>query len=186
MVLPDHEISRRDMIRPFAEGGRRPGIISYGLTSYGYDIRTGEDFYIFNNARHGVVDPKRFDSRHVSLATIESQDESRFVVLPPHGFALCESLEVVTVPRDLHVLCVGKSTYARCGLIVNVTPLEPEWSGTITLELSNTTPLPLRVYVNEGIAQLVFLKASDLCRVSYADKRGKYQNQHAVTFARVD
>lgn len=188
-VLCDTQIRELIGIEPFAEGTKRPGHVSYGVSSYGYDIRVGTRFQIFTpTPRTGgitVVDPKHFDP-HLFVEIDTSENGTDHVVIPPNSFALCETVERVSVPRDVLVLCVGKSTYARCGLIVNVTPLEPEWRGKITLEISNTTPLPARVYANEGIAQLVFLKADRVCAVSYADKRGKYQDQAGLTLPKVD
>jgi len=188
-VLCDTQIRELIGIEPFAEGEKRPGRVSYGLSSYGYDVRVGTRFKVFTptppTGGVTVVDPKRFDeSLFVSVDT-EALGVDH-VVIPPNSFALAETVETVRVPRDVMVVCVGKSTYARCGIIVNVTPLEPEWRGRITLEISNTTPLPARVYANEGLAQLVFLKADRVCAVSYADKQGKYQDQQGLTLPRVD
>ena len=188
-VLCDSQIRELVTIEPFAAAEKREGKISYGVSSYGYDIRVGTRFKIFTpTPRHGdiaVVDPKRFsDDMMVEVDT--KVTGSDYVIIPPNSFALCETVEYIEVPRDVLVLCVGKSTYARCGLIVNVTPLEPEWRGKVTLEISNTTPLPARVYANEGIAQLVFLKADMVCEKSYADKAGKYQDQEGLTLPKVD
>ncbi len=192
-VLCDTQIRELIGIEPFAEGERRPGRVSYGVSSYGYDVRVGTRFKIFTptprTGRVHVVDPKQFDEN--LFVDIETQGAlggtgMDHVVIPPNSFALAETLETFRIPRGVLALCVGKSTYARCGLIVNVTPLEPEWRGKVTLEISNTTPLPAKVYANEGIAQLVFLKADRVCAVSYADKRGKYQDQCGLTLPRVD
>lgn len=194
-VLCDTQIRELIGIEPFEEARKRPGIISYGVSSYGYDVRVGTKFQIFTPTPRGggvaVVDPKRFDDRF--MVAVDTQDAdgqdgrpTDHVIIPPNSFALCETVEWFAIPRDVLVLCVGKSTYARCGLIVNVTPLEPEWRGKITLEISNTTPLPAKVYANEGIAQLVFLRADRVCAVSYADKSGKYQDQGGLTLPRVD
>ncbi len=188
-VLCDSQIRELIRIEPFEEAVKRPGKISYGVSSYGYDVRVGTHFKIFTpTPRTGgitVVDPKHFsDALMVHVDTAELGTDH--VVIPPNSFALCETIEVFEIPRDVLALCVGKSTYARCGLIVNVTPLEPEWRGKVTLEISNTTPLPARVYANEGIAQLVFLKAEMVCEKSYADKGGKYQDQGGLTLPRVD
>ena len=188
-VLCDTQIRELIGIEPFADGAKRPGRISYGVSSYGYDVRVGSRFKIFTPTPVGggvaIVDPKRFDDRFmVTVDTAETGADH--VIIPPNSFALCETVEVIDVPRDVLVLCVGKSTYARCGLIVNVTPLEPEWRGKVTLEISNTTPLPAKVYADEGIAQFVFLKADRVCSVSYADKAGKYQDQSGLTLPRVD
>lgn len=195
-VLCDTQIKRLIRIEPFAEGVKRPGSVSFGVSSYGYDVRVGSRFKIFTpTPRSGeiaIVDPKNFtDDLFVEVdASINAHKpgwgREGGVVIPPNSFALCETIETFAIPRDVLVLCVGKSTYARCGLIVNVTPLEPEWRGKITIEISNTTPLPAKVYANEGIAQLVFLKADQVCAVSYADKNGKYQDQGGLTLPRVD
>ena len=188
-VLCDSQIRELITIKPFAEATKRPGRVSYGVSSYGYDIRVGTRFKIFTpTPRTGgitIVDPKAFSPElFVEIDTAETGADH--VIIPPNSFALCETVEWLDIPRDVLVLCVGKSTYARCGLIVNVTPLEPEWRGKITLEISNTTPLPAKVYANEGIAQLVFLKADQVCECSYADKKGKYQDQEGLTLPRVD
>ena len=169
-----------DMINPFSEKQVREGVISYGLSSYGYDLRVADEFKIFTNVNSTVVDPKKFDAR--SFVSLDAD----VCVVPPNSFALARSVEYFKIPRDVLTICVGKSTYARCGIIVNVTPFEPEWEGFVTLEISNTTPLPAKVYANEGIAQLVFLKADRVCAVSYADKAGKYQDQGGLTLPRVD
>ncbi len=188
-VLCDEQIRELVRIEPFERGERRPGKISYGVSSYGYDVRVGPTFKIFTpTPKSGgitVVDPKNFtDDLFVEVNCDDHKTDH--VIIPPNSFALCETVEFFEIPRDCLVICVGKSTYARCGLIVNVTPLEPEWRGKITLEISNTTPLPARVYANEGIAQLVFLKADQVCSVSYADKAGKYQDQAGLTLPKVD
>jgi dCTP deaminase len=174
-VLPDWQIQRDIKIEPFAEGAARPGVISYGVTSYGYDVRVGRKFKVFTNARCAVVDPKAFDP--ASFVDIEGD----FCLIPPNSFALAETVEYLEVPRDVICVCIGKSTYARIGIIVNVTPLEPEWRGRVTIEISNTTPLPAKIYANEGIAQILFLRTEDVCKVSYADKKGKYQDQKGLT-----
>jgi len=174
-VLPDWMIERDITIEPFAEGSYRPGAISFGVTSYGYDVRVGRKFKIFTNARCVTVDPKHFDPQ--SFVDIEGD----FCLIPPNSFALAETVEYLEIPRDVLCVCVGKSTYARCGIIVNVTPLEPEWRGKVTIEISNTTPLPAKIYAGEGIAQILFLKAEAPCRTSYADKKGKYQDQTGLT-----
>ncbi len=198
-VLCDTQIRELIGIEPFAEGERRAGRISYGVSSYGYDVRVGTRFKIFTPTPRGggmaIVDPKAFSDDFMVEVDLERasppqasslKPQAQFVIIPPNSFALCETVEEFDIPRDVLVLCVGKSTYARCGLIVNVTPLEPEWRGKVTLEISNTTPLPAKVYANEGIAQLVFLKADRVCAVSYADKKGKYQNQAGLTLPKVD
>jgi len=250
-VLADTQIRELVRIEPFSEAQKREGRISYGLSSYGYDVRVGTRFRIFTptpaSGDIAVVDPKRFSEEMMVEVDVgragvspayegmapggagvspahegpahttngRGQDapsngswrghdapspeagggsEARSpngkgknsVIIPPNSFALCETVEFIEVPRDVLVICVGKSTYARCGIIVNVTPLEPEWRGRVTLEISNTTPLPARIYANEGIAQLVFLKADRVCSTSYADKAGKYQDQEGLTLPRVD
>jgi dCTP deaminase len=174
-VLPDWQIARDIKIEPFAEGLSRAGTISYGVSSYGYDVRVGRHFKVFTNARCAVVDPKNFDP--ASFVDIESD----FCLIPPNSFALAETIEQFEIPRDVVAICVGKSTYARCGIIVNVTPLEPEWRGRVTIEISNTTPLPAKIYAGEGIAQILFLRTEAVCQTSYADKKGKYQDQKGLT-----
>lgn len=167
------------MIDPFVDRQQREGAISYGLSSYGYDMRVADEYKIFTNVRSAIVDPKDFsDDSFVDY-------QGAICVIPPNSFVLARSMEYFRIPRSILTLCVGKSTYARCGLIVNVTPLEPEWEGYVTLEISNTTPMPARVYSNEGIAQVIFLEADESCEVSYADKRGKYQRQHGLTLPRL-
>lgn len=192
-VLADRQIRELIRIEPFEEGHRRPGKVSYGVSSYGYDVRVGTRFKIFTpTPRTGgvaIVDPKRFSDDlfvEIDTASLNGGQGTDHVVIPPNSFALCETVEWFDIPRDVLVICLGKSTYARCGLIVNVTPLEPEWRGRITIEISNTTPLPAKVYANEGIAQLVFLRADQVCERSYADKAGKYQDQVGLTLPRVD
>ena len=194
-ILCDSQIREMNEIKPFEAGSKRPGRISFGLSSYGYDIRVGTRFKIFTpTPRSGgvtLVDPKAFsDDLFVEIDTSQRRNADGspcdHVVIPPNSFALCETVETIHVPRDVLVICLGKSTYARCGLIVNVTPLEPEWRGKVTLEISNTTPLPAKVYANEGIAQLVFFKAAKTCERSYADKGGKYQDQTGLTLPKVD
>lgn len=174
-VLADWQITSGIKIEPFAEGVSRPGVVSYGVTSYGYDVRVGRRFKVFTNVRCGVVDPKNFDS--ASFVDVESDA----CLIPPNSFALAETVEYLEIPRDVIAICVGKSTYARCGIIVNVTPLEPEWRGKVTIEISNTTPLPAKIYAGEGIAQILFLKGDAVCRTSYQDKKGKYQDQAGLT-----
>src|SRR5262245_32923234 len=174
-VLADWQIEGGIKIEPLAEGAPRPGAISYGVTSYGYDVRVGRRFKVFTNARCAVVDPKNFDP--ASFVDIEGDH----CLIPPNSFALAETVEYLEIPRDILCLCIGKSTYARIGIIVNITPLEPEWRGKITIEISNTTPLPAKVYAGEGIAQILFLRAEEICRTSYADKKGKYQDQKGLT-----
>ena len=173
-VLPDWMIERDVKIVPFAPSQARPGVISYGVTSYGYDVRVDRNFKVFTNARCAVVDPKAFDP--ASFVDIVGD----YCLIPPNSFALAETIEYLEIPRDVIAVCVGKSTYARCGIIVNVTPLEPEWRGRVTIEISNTTPLPAKVYANEGIAQMLFFRAEAVCHTSYADKKGKYQDQRGL------
>ncbi|MBL8876349.1 MAG: dCTP deaminase [Phycisphaerae bacterium] len=190
-VLSDRQIRKLVKIEPFEDAKKRPGKISYGVSSYGYDVRVGTHFKIFTPATHSgdiaVVDPKAFsDDMMIEVDVASRPADKQYVIIPPNSFALCETVEYLDVPRDVLAICVGKSTYARCGLIVNVTPLEPEWRGKVTLEISNTTPLPARVYANEGVAQLIFLQADDICEKSYADKGGKYQDQGGLTLPKVD
>src|SRR5918996_376438 len=171
--------AERRMIDPFAEGQSREGVISYGVSSYGYDMRVANEFKIFTNALSAVVDPKSFDSR----SFLEFSGD--VCIVPPNSFALARSVEYFRIPRNVLTVCVGKSTYARCGIITNVTPFEPEWEGFVTLEISNTTPLPARIYANEGIAQVLFFTADEAPLVSYKDKKGKYQSQTGVTLPRL-
>jgi dCTP deaminase len=167
------------MIEPFEDRQVREGVVSYGLSSYGYDIRVADEFKVFTNINSTVVDPKNFDAR--SFVDIKAD----VCIIPPNSFALAKTVEYFRIPRDVLTVCVGKSTYARCGLIVNVTPFEPEWEGFVTLEISNTTPLPAKVYANEGIAQVLFFQSDEPCEVSYADKKGKYQKQQGLTLPRL-
>ncbi len=164
------------MIHPFVDGQVSKGVISYGVSSYGYDIRVGRDFKVFTNTFGAVVDPKNFDPK--AFVDIVTDD---FITVPPNSFALARTVEYFKIPRNVITLCVGKSTYARCGIIVNVTPFEPEWEGFVTLEISNTTPLPAKIYANEGIAQVLFFESDQVCAVSYADKKGQYQKQGEIT-----
>lgn len=163
-----------DMIVPFVDHQIREGVISYGISSYGYDIRVADEYKIFTNVYSAVVDPKLFDKRSM----IDFKGD--VCVIPPNSFALARTIEYFHIPRSVLTICLGKSTYARCGIIVNVTPFEPEWEGYVTLEISNTTPLPAKIYSNEGIAQVIFFEADDICEISYADKKGKYQKQHSI------
>src|SRR5947208_9614603 len=174
-VLADWQIQSEVKIEPFGAGAARPGVISYGVSSYGYDVRVGRHFKVFTNALCAVVDPKNFDP--TSFVDVEGD----YCLIPPNSFALAETVEYLEIPRDIIAICVGKSTYARIGIIVNVTPLEPEWRGKVTIEISNTTPLPAKVYAGEGIAQILFFRADAVCRTSYADKAGKYQDQAGLT-----
>jgi len=182
-ILCDQQIRRLVKIEPFEKAQKRPGAVSYGVTSYGYDVRVGTQFKIFTNVNSEVVDPKNFSAR--SFVDVDASKQG-FVLIPPNSFALCETVEYFEIPRDMLAICVGKSTYARCGIIVNVTPLEPEWKGKITIEISNTTPLPAKIYANEGIAQIIFLRGEEVCELSYADKKGKYQDQPGLTLPKVD
>jgi dCTP deaminase len=182
-LLPDHEIRRlaqeMGMIEPFVEKQTRDGVISYGLSSFGYDARAADEFKIFTNIDNALVDPKNFSAQ----SFVDRKTD--ICVIPPNSFVLTRSVEYFRIPEDVLVICLGKSTYARCGLIVNVTPLEPGWEGHVTLEISNTTPLPARVYANEGVAQFLFFKGSSACEVSYADRKGKYMGQKGVTLPRL-
>jgi len=182
-LKPDHWIRKtaleQGMIEPFADSQVRDGVISFGISSYGYDIRVADEFKIFTNVYSAVVDPKHFDPN--SMVDFKGE----ICVIPPNSFALARTVEYFRIPRDVLTICLGKSTYARCGIIVNVTPFEPEWEGYVTLEISNTTPLPARIYANEGIAQVLFFQADEVCDVSYADKKGKYQKQEAIVLPKV-
>jgi dCTP deaminase len=171
--------AREGMIEPFEERQVRQGTISYGLSSYGYDLRIADEYKIFTNVNNSLVDPKAFDERSFVDFT------GPVCIVPPNSFALGRSVEYFRVPRNVLTICVGKSTYARCGIITNVTPLEPEWEGHVTLEISNTTPLPAKIYSFEGIAQVIFFESEDVCEVSYADRGGKYQSQRGVTLPRL-
>ncbi len=182
-ILADSQIEELVRIDPFERAVKRAGRISYGVSSYGYDVRVGVQFKIFTNVNSEVVDPKSFSPR--SFVDVDAS-KAGYVLIPPNSFALCETVEYFEIPRDMLAICVGKSTYARCGIIVNVTPLEPEWKGRVTIEISNTTPLPAKIYANEGIAQIIFLRGEQVCRTSYADKSGKYQDQPGLTLPRVD
>ena len=167
------------MIEPFVDDQVREGVISYGVSSYGYDVRVGDEFKVFTNVYNTVVDPKNFDSK--SFVDIRAD----VCIIPPNSFALASTIEYFRIPRDILTICLGKSTYARCGIIVNVTPFEPEWEGHVTLEISNTTPLPAKIYANEGIAQVLFFQSDEVCAVSYKDKKGKYQAQRGVTLPKL-
>lgn len=167
------------MIAPFSEKQVREGVISYGLSSYGYDLRVSDEFKIFTNVNSTVIDPKAFDER--SFVTMKADS----VVIPPNSFALARSVEYFRIPRNVLTICVGKSTYARCGIIVNVTPFEPEWEGFVTLEISNTTPLPARIYAMEGLCQILFFESDETCEISYADRKGKYQKQQGIVLPKL-
>ena len=177
-LKPDHWICKmaleKRMIEPFADSQIRDGVISYGVSSYGYDIRVTNEFKIFTNVYSTIVDPKQFDTR--SMVDYKGD----VCIIPPNSFALARTVEYFRIPRDVLTICLGKSTYARCGIIVNVTPFEPEWEGYVTLEISNTAPLPAKIYANEGIAQVLFFVADEQCVTSYADKKGKYQAQQTI------
>jgi dCTP deaminase len=167
------------MIEPFVDRQVREGVISFGVSSYGYDMRVADEFRIFTNVNSTTVDPKQFDAR----SFVEYKGE--VCIIPPNSFALGRSVEYFRIPRNVLTLCVGKSTYARCGIIVNVTPFEPEWEGYVTLEISNTTPLPARIYANEGLCQVIFFESDEECEVSYKDKKGKYQSQGGIVLPRI-
>src|SRR4030065_1346258 len=183
MIKSDKWIKRlaleKEMIKPFVEDQKRDGVISFCLSSYGYDIRVGDEFKIFTNINSTVVDPKDFD--HNSFIDFKGG----VCIIPPNSFALARSLEYFKMPRNVTGIVLGKSTYARCGIVTNFTPLEAEWEGYITIEISNTTPLPAKIYANEGIAQVLFLESDEDCMVSYADKKGKYQGQTGITLPRI-
>ncbi len=182
-IMPDHWIRRmaaeRGMIEPFVESQRREGTISFGLSSYGYDARVADEFKVFTNVDNALVDPKNFSE----AGFVTRQGAT--CIIPPNSFVLAHTVEYFRIPRDVLVICLGKSTYARCGIIVNVTPLEPGWEGHVTLEFSNTTPLPAKVYANEGACQFLFLQGNEPCEVSYADRAGKYMGQRGVTLPRL-
>jgi dCTP deaminase len=182
-LKPDHWIRdmalKQGMIEPFEAGQVRDGVISYGVSSYGYDIRVADEFMIFTNVHSAIVDPKHFDPR--SMINFKGD----VCVIPPNSFALARTIEYFRIPRSVLTVCLGKSTYARCGIIVNVTPFEPEWEGYVTLEISNTTPLPAKIYANEGIAQVLFFQADEECETSYADKKGKYQAQQTIVLPKL-
>ena len=177
-LKPDHWIRKmakeHKMIEPYVDTQERKGVISYGVSSYGYDLRVADEFKIFTNVFGATVDPKHFDPK--SMVDFSGD----ICIVPPNSFALARSIEYFRIPRGVLTICLGKSTYARCGIIVNVTPFEPEWEGFVTLEISNTTPLPARIYANEGLAQVLFFEADEPCDVSYADKKGKYQKQQSI------
>ena len=182
-LKPDHWIRKmaleQHMIEPFVDKQVRQGVISYGVSSYGYDIRVADEFMIFTNVHSAIVDPKNFDTKSMF------EFKGDVCVIPPNSFALSRTVEYFRIPRKVLTVCLGKSTYARCGLIVNVTPFEPEWEGYVTLEISNTTPLPAKIYANEGLAQVLFFEADEECEVSYADKKGKYQKQQSIVLPKL-
>lgn len=183
MILSDiwirEQAKKNGMIEPFVESQKREGMISYGLSSYGYDARCSPEFKIFTNVNNAVVDPKEFSPNSFV------DRETDVCIIPPNSFALARTVEYFRIPRDVLVICLGKSTYARCGIIVNVTPLEPEWEGHVTLEFSNTTPLPAKIYANEGVCQFLFFKGDQPCETSYKDRAGKYMGQKGVTLPRL-
>lgn len=182
-LKPDHWIRKmaveQRMIEPFIDKQVRQGVISYGVSSYGYDIRVADEFMIFTNVHSAIVDPKNFDPKSMF------EFKGDVCIIPPNSFALARTIEYFRIPRNVLTVCLGKSTYARCGLIVNVTPFEPEWEGYVTLEISNTTPLPAKIYANEGLAQVLFFEADEECDVSYADKKGKYQKQQSIVLPKL-
>ena len=168
-----------NMIRPFVESNIRQDVVSYGLSSYGYDIRVSDEYKIFTNVNNSIIDPKKFDDK--SFVNFKGD----VCVVPANSFALARSIEYFKIPRNVLTICLGKSTYARCGIIVNVTPFEPEWEGYVTLEISNTTPLPAKIYSNEGLCQVIFFESDEDCAVSYKDKSGKYQSQTGITLPKL-
>lgn len=182
-ILPDHEIRRlsqdHNMIEPFVESQKSKGMVSYGLSSFGYDARVSREFKVFHNMDSVIVDPKNFSTDSFV------EKETDVCIIPPNSFALARTVEYFRIPRDVLVVCLGKSTYARCGIIVNVTPLEPEWEGHVTLEFSNTTTLPAKIYANEGACQFLFYRGDSPCEVSYKDRSGKYMGQTGVTLPRI-
>jgi dCTP deaminase len=173
------QATKNGMISPFSEKQVKEGVISYGVSSYGYDLRVADEFKIFTNVNSAIIDPKNFDDR--SFVSVQGDS----IIVPPNSFALARSVEYFKIPRDVLTICVGKSTYARCGIIVNVTPFEPEWEGYVTLEISNTTPLPAKVYANEGLCQILFFQSDEVCETSYADRKGKYQNQVGIVLPKL-
>ena len=182
-LKPDHWIRKmaleQGMIEPFVDKQVRQGVISYGVSSYGYDVRVANEFKIFTNVFSATVDPKHFDTN--SMVDYVGD----VCVVPPNSFALARTVEYFRIPRKVRTVCLGKSAYGRCGIIVNVTPFEPEWEGFVTLEISNTTPLPAKIYANEGLAQVLFFEADDECEISYADKKGKYQKQQSIVLPKL-
>ncbi|MBI2759660.1 MAG: dCTP deaminase [Chloroflexi bacterium] len=182
-LKPDHWIRKmateQKMIEPFEDRQVRNGVISYGVSSYGYDVRVADEFKIFTNVFSATVDPKNFDTK--SMVDFIGD----VCIVPPNSFALARTVEYFRIPRNVLTVCLGKSTYARCGIIVNVTPFEPEWEGFVTLEISNTTPLPAKIYANEGLAQVLFFEADEECEISYADKKGKYQKQQSIVLPKL-
>lgn len=184
MIKPDTWIKEmaltHKMIEPFAEGQVRNGVISYGVSSYGYDMRLSDEFRVFDPKSDAAFDPKAPDSESFKAVKADGH-----IIIPARSFVLARSLEYFRIPRNILTICFGKSTYARCGVVVNVTPFEPEWEGFVTISISNTSPVPVKLYANEGIAQVLFLEAKEVCATSYADKRGKYQAQKEITHAKI-
>lgn len=186
-LLSDEEIkvlvAKHKMIHPYADQLVKQcddkKIVSYGTSSYGYDLRVADEFKVFTNVNSSIIDPKNF--KEDCFVDIKGP----FCIIPPNSFALARSVEYFRIPRNILTLCIGKSTYARCGIIVNVTPFEPEWEGYVTLEISNTTPLPAKIYSNEGLAQVLFFEAKNVCKISYADRKGKYMNQEGIVVPRI-
>lgn len=176
-----HMARKHKMIEPFVEKLIKKGKISYGLSSYGYDMRISDEFYIFHNAYPAeIIDPKNTKDNYFI------KHKGKICIIPPNSFVLARSLEYFCIPRNVLAIVLGKSTYARCGIIVNITPLEPDWTGYVVIEISNTTPLPAKIYANEGIAQVIFLEADESCKISYADRKGKYQGQKGITLPKID
>ncbi|NGX56042.1 MAG: Deoxycytidine triphosphate deaminase [Candidatus Anoxychlamydiales bacterium] len=185
-MLPDHlieKLANKGMIEPFVKTqikySEDKKLVSYGLSSYGYDLRVADEFKVFTNVYNSIIDPKNFSED--SFVNIKAPT----CIIPPNSFALARSIEYFRIPRNLITICIGKSTYARCGIIVNVTPFEPEWEGYVTLEISNTTPLPAKIYANEGLAQVLFFEAKETCLISYADRKGKYMKQRGIVIPRI-
>ena len=182
-IRPDRWIRemcrKHNMIEPFEENQVREGVISYGVSSYGYDVRIADEFKIFTNVNSTIVDPKQIDP--ASMVDFKG----RVAIVPPNSFALGRTIEYFRIPRNVMTICLGKSTYARCGIITNVTPFEPEWEGHVTLEISNTTPLPAKIYAHEGIAQVLFFESDEACETCYRDRKGKYQAQRGITLPRL-
>ena len=173
-------VKKHNMIEPFEENIVRDGKVSYGLSSYGYDLRVADEFKIFTNVHSAIVDPKKFDAK--SFVDVRGEGS---ILIPPNSFALTRSIEYLRVPRNVLMLCIGKSTYARCGIIVNVTPVQPEWEGNLVIEISNTTPLPAKVYAGEGIAEILFFESDEVCEKSYKDLGGIYTNQRSIVLPKV-
>lgn len=181
--LIKERVEKEEMISPFIEHKTSKSIISYGLSSYGYDARVDYKFKVFTDIHSSIIDPKNFSADN--FVDIDSRKKNNVLIIPPNGFALANTVEYFKIPRDILVICVGKSTYARCGIIINVTPLEPEWTGQVTIEISNTTPLPAKIYAGEGICQFLFFKADEICQRSYLDSQGKYMAQSGITLPRI-